>query len=504
MTPSERASFARRVIALLMVFSVGLSSVADGQDRREGPPHAVLINDLAASHPVSAYIDASTLLVAEIDWEKMDVDALFASVQKLTGDRPSDTAMVKDLIGKLKAGKAGRIYVLAGLQTLTDRAPLIVVATPDAPTLPTLFASLKDLFGDNVRIAPSGSALLFGTPDQLQRVESLNPVSRNDLLSPLRDANRLDHTAVLSLPNASRDLLAKLWPVDQPSRFPVKVSPSQAAADIHRLVITVQTPPHPLVRLHFDSVDAEAADRVRNTLAAIKQQFDPMLANVTVNREQQRVTVEVDGKTIEFFETIASEMRRSAARAKRVATMKQLGIAFDNYHDREKHFPPRCFVDPDGKPLHSWLVAVLPDMNNLALYRSIRLDLTWDADENERLRTTVPAGFGSQHLPVGHTIIRAPVFPGSLWHGDGPPKRRDDITDGAANTILLIEAPDDASIHWVDPTPWVISEDDPVEDVFGDRDDARVLLADGSVLLIKRAEIDQQKLKAMLTIAAGD
>ncbi|MCS7466633.1 DUF1559 domain-containing protein [Stieleria sp. ICT_E10.1] len=501
MIPSRQPKSARRIVALLIVFSAGLISVADGQELRQGPPNGVLINDLAASHPVSAYIDASTLLVAEIDWENLDVDALFASVQKLTGDRPSDAAMVKDLIGKLKAGKAGRIYVLAGLQTLTDRAPLIVIPTPDAATL---FASLKDLFGDNVRIAPSGSALLFGTPDQLKRVESLNPVSRSDILSPLHDANRLDHSVVIALPDASRDLLTKLWPAKEPVRFPVKVSPSQAAADIHRLVITVQTPPQPMVRLSLDTVDAEAADRVAETLTAIKQQFDPMLADVTLNREPKRVIVEIDGKTIELAETIASAMRQSAARSERIATMKQLGIAFYNYHDREKHLPPRCFVAADGKPLHSWLVAILPDMDNLAFYRSIRLDLTWDADENERLRTTVPAGFGSQHLPVGHTIIRAPVFPGSLWHGDGPPKRLKDITDPAADTILLIEAPDDASIHWADPTPWVISEDDPMENVFGNRDDARVLLADGSVLLLKRAEMDNQKLKAMLTIAAGD
>ncbi|WP_372895250.1 DUF1559 domain-containing protein [Stieleria sp.] len=497
----KRATAAQRAVALWMAFSAALFSVAVGQEVREGLPGGALINDLAASHPVSAYIDASTLLVAEIDWEKLDVDAFFKTVQNLTGDRPSDTAMVKDLIGKLKAGKAGRIYVLAGQQTLSDRSPLVVIPTTDASTL---FDSIKDLFGENVRIAPSGSALLFGTPDQLDRIESLTPISRDDIVTPLRDANRLQHTAVITMPHTSRELLAKLWPAAAPDRLPVKVSPRQAVADIHRLILSVRTPPDPLVRLSLDTVNDEATDRVHESLAAIKQQFDPVLAGVTLNREQQRVIVEIDRKTIEFVETLASEMRQSAARSKRVSTMKHLGIAFYNYHNREKHLPPRCFVDRDGNPLHSWLVAVLPDIDNLALYRSIRLDLPWDADENARLRRTVPAGFGSQQLPVGHTVIRAPVFPGSLWHGDGPPKRLKDITDPVANTILLIEAPDDDSIHWADPTPWIISQDNLMNDVFGDRDDARVLLADGSVLLLKRADVDQQTLKAMLTIAAGD
>ena len=67
-----------------------------------------------------------------------------------------------------------------------------------------------------------------------------------------------------------------------------------------------------------------------------------------------------------------------------------------------------------------------------------------------------------------------------------------------------IDAPVDASIHWADPKPWVISQDDPMKDVFGDRDQAHVLLADGAVLLLRRSDLDNKKLKAMLTFADGD
>ena len=43
-----------------------------------------------------------------------------------------------------------------------------------------------------------------------------------------------------------------------------------------------------------------------------------------------------------------------------------------------------------------------------------------------------------------------------------------------------------------------------MKDVFGDREQVNVLLADGAVVMLKRDELDNNKLKAMLTFADGD
>ena len=56
---------------------MGFSSHSIGQDRKEAAPNTGVINDLADSHPLSAYIERSTLVVVEIDWQKIDVDAFF-------------------------------------------------------------------------------------------------------------------------------------------------------------------------------------------------------------------------------------------------------------------------------------------------------------------------------------------------------------------------------------------------------------------------------------------
>ena len=102
------------------------------------------------------------------------------------------------------------------------------------------------------------------------------------------------------------------------------------------------------------------------------------------------------------------------------------------------------------------------------------------------------------------TTLRAPVLEGSLWDGDGPPKDFRDVIDGTSNTIAVIDAPEAAAIEWANPQPWIISADDPAADVFGDRDRVTVLMLDGSVRVFTREELDNDKLKAMLTIGGKE
>jgi hypothetical protein len=102
------------------------------------------------------------------------------------------------------------------------------------------------------------------------------------------------------------------------------------------------------------------------------------------------------------------------------------------------------------------------------------------------------------------TTIRAPVFPGSLWDGDGPPKKFRDVRDGLSNTIAFIDAPPSAAIEWANPEPWILSEDDPMTDVFGDRESMAVGMLDGAVILLHRDRMTNEKLKALLTIDGGE
>jgi prepilin-type processing-associated H-X9-DG protein len=186
------------------------------------------------------------------------------------------------------------------------------------------------------------------------------------------------------------------------------------------------------------------------------------------------------------------------------SNMKQIDLALHQYHDAHKHWPPKHFVDPSGQPLLSWRVAILPFIEQQALYQQIKLDQPWDAPANALVASVAILTYtGGTGVP-NKTRLRVPVFPGSAWDGTGPPKRVRDITDGTVDTIAVVYAPADAAVAWADPAEWIISPEDPMKDVFGDRDEVTVLFFDGSVRTFQRDEMDNQKLAALLTIAGGE
>ena len=74
-------------------------------------------------------------------------------------------------------------------------------------------------------------------------------------------------------------------------------------------------------------------------------------------------------------------------------------------------FPP-AVIEKDGKPLLSWRVALLPYMNEDALYKQFHLDEPWDSPHNLELAKTVPFNFQSPDSPEEGNAGRA-------FHGHG-------------------------------------------------------------------------------------
>jgi hypothetical protein len=60
--------------------------------------------------------------------------------------------------------------------------------------------------------------------------------------------------------------------------------------------------------------------------------------------------------------------RESAYRAQSRNNIKQIMLAFHIYHNKHKHFPAARVLGPDGKHFHSWRVAILPYIDQEALF----------------------------------------------------------------------------------------------------------------------------------------
>src|SRR5262245_9559054 len=59
-----------------------------------------------------------------------------------------------------------------------------------------------------------------------------------------------------------------------------------------------------------------------------------------------------------------------------------ISLALLNYHAAHGQFPPAVVRSPDGQPLYSWRVLLLPYLEEDQLYRRFKLDQPWNSPNN--------------------------------------------------------------------------------------------------------------------------
>src|SRR5262245_59728137 len=70
--------------------------------------------------------------------------------------------------------------------------------------------------------------------------------------------------------------------------------------------------------------------------------------------------------------------------------LKMVRLAMHNFHDAMGRFPAATAYAKNGKPLLSWRVAILPYIEEDALYRQFKLDEPWDSPHNKKLIAKMP------------------------------------------------------------------------------------------------------------------
>jgi prepilin-type processing-associated H-X9-DG protein len=192
--------------------------------------------------------------------------------------------------------------------------------------------------------------------------------------------------------------------------------------------------------------------------------------------------------------------------------MKQMGLAFHNFHSANDHFPAAAIKDKNGKPLLSWRVAILPYLEQGQLYNEFHLDEPWDSAHNKPLIARMPPTFavpGAKAAP-GETFYRG--FSGASAVFD--PKDKDglslrDVTDGTSNTVGLIEAK--TAVVWTKPDAEIpFDPNDPKKaadflNAAGGHFPGgfNALFLDGSVKFLKTT-INPQVFRALLTRSGGE
>jgi hypothetical protein len=357
--------------------------------------------------------------------------------------------------------------------------------------------------------------------------KGLRPLEHPELAAAFEAAGDTAVQLLLVLPADAKRVVSELMP-----ELPKELGggPSSVLTNgICWAAVGIDLPPHKGLRLTVKSDGAASAEALRAKLMDIartinqqtsvpqrRPEFDKAIAMLTPRVEGDRLTLIVDEKNSQAADEVMSVLRRpietaqqDEGRRESVNNLKQIGLAMHSYYDANKHFPLQASRSPDGKPLLSWRVHILPYLDQNGLYKQFHLDEPWNSAHN---RTLIEKMSAIYRLPVsknkepGLTNYLLPVGNGAAFTVDSPTYFKD-ISDGTAHTIMVVEVDDEHAVTWTKPDDWPFDPNDPAKGL-GHFFDGSVnaTMCDGSVLTFKlpRDPKDVQRLRALFTRAAGD
>ena len=200
----------------------------------------------------------------------------------------------------------------------------------------------------------------------------------------------------------------------------------------------------------------------------------------------------------------ASANAVQAGKQKTINNLKQIALALHGYHDANQTLPPAAICDKNGKKLLSWRVAILPFLDQEALYKEFKLDEAWDSEANKKASATVVKTYVDPRVTDAGSKTNYRVFVGKdAAFGWEKGKRLTDFTDGSSNSIMVIAAGD--PVEWAKPDDFEFDADKKLPDLTKPFADVIVVLADGSIKNIKSDREGFDKLlKLLIQINDGE
>ncbi|WP_298860049.1 DUF1559 domain-containing protein [uncultured Gimesia sp.] len=230
------------------------------------------------------------------------------------------------------------------------------------------------------------------------------------------------------------------------------------------------------------------------------------LTEVTRKGENVRLTTAMpEDSIVPMVSMLVPAIMESRERARRMQSMnnlKKIMLALHNYYDIHKHFPPAVVLGPDGKTPHSWRVAILPYLDQQALYNEYHMDEPWDSEHNMKIAKTMVPVFHNPNDDGAVTNASYFVLVGDgTAFGNKAGLEFQKVTDGTSNTIAVVEAKRNI--------PWTKPEDIPydgkkIPKLGGFQQGGfNVGLCDGSVRFISD-NLDPKMLRNLLIINDGN
>lgn len=205
--------------------------------------------------------------------------------------------------------------------------------------------------------------------------------------------------------------------------------------------------------------------------------FIPVVAALVawfVGYEGRRKHLDVSSFVVPIFAMIAlfiacavddgiRQVKEAEPRVHIMNQLKQISLALHAYCDKHGSFPPATVRGPDGAPLYSWRVLILPFLEQEDLYADFRLNEAWDSQHNRTLLARVPPSYSPATYTIAAdrsmTFYQVFVGSGAAFESDKG-LRLADFPDGPAETILLVEGRE--AVPWTKPVDLTYAQNQPL------------------------------------------
>jgi hypothetical protein len=485
-----------------MISCVALTSLLTALAAAQAPAGA------APTPALARVLGDEAFAVVHVDLNRFDVPALARTVLGKFADDARVRSTVTAVSGSIDALKRAGAKELFVLFDPADIPGLPVVAVPLAEGADgrAIVAALLEAGLKTPLKVPASETIrdvvVAGSPAAVARIKSASPAARPDLAEALAAGRDATVKIALDLSATQRRALEESM-----ADLPPELGGGSiliVSRGLRWASITLGLEPKPALGAVVQARDADAARELYTVLqhaldlADGGSQNDPTLAPIAPalramkpEVKGDRIELQVDpGRVAELLTGPISRAREAARFSQCVNHLKQIGLALHNYHSAHNAFPAAYSSDKDGQRLMSWRVLILPFLDAKALYDEFHLDEPWDSPHNAALIPRMPSLYAcpsanealAKEGKTTYLTLRGPatIFPGA----EGV--KIQDITDGATNTILVVDVSDDAAVAWTKPEDYAVTPEFKTQGLFGHHSGGtQFLFGDGAVRFLR-------------------
>jgi hypothetical protein len=473
---------------------------------------------------IAPFIEEQTAAVVHVDFSRIKIDSLLKLVAQMVPEDEEHFSEAKQhapqaIDSFLKAGGKDIYFVVQA--SITSKPKVIIPVNPQTDQR----AFMENELCKDMPLKHIGDVLVASdsAPDNSASSDKTAPDQRPELAVAFEAAGDTAIQVLMLPPKYYRRVIEETMP-----ELPKEIGGGPSSVVTNGCLwaaLSVDFSPQLTARLVVQSQDAAAAVALNKKLGEVVQTVAqmpqvkamiPKFAETTgifiPKVEGNQLVLSLDAKQKEIGDLLNSvitpalrEARGSAERMASINNLKQIGLAMHNYHDAHKHLPAAASYSPDGKPLLSWRVMILPMIEQGVLYDQFHFDEPWDSEHNKKLIDKMPPEYRSpkSKLKDYRSNYVVPVGPGTVFEGREGMSFKN-ITDGTSCTIMAVEVDDAHAVIWTKPDDLPYDPKEPSKGLGGLYKNCFIaLFCDGYVRVIKLPCPDET-LRAAFSAAAHD